>query len=69
MLRKAKLVGRCCGRPAEEVGPRVLGAGPTLPSWMKPRAQLCRHHSSASNSHLPGQMQLRLLAAGQGEQW
>lgn len=68
-LGAAEPARRSWGRQAHEVGPRVLGADPTLPAWMQPSGQPGGERGAASDSHLPGQMQLVLLKAGQGERW
>ena len=69
MLGNTKLVWRFWGSLEDEVGPRVLGGGPTLAAWLQPSTQPPGEHDAASSSHLPGQMQLVLLQAGQGEKW
>lgn len=71
--KKGSVLGGFCALGSRggghTVGARVLGAGPTVPTWMLPSTQTGRDLSAASNSHLPGQMQLVLLEGGQGEGW
>lgn len=67
VLGNAKLPWRFWGTQAEEVGPCATAGAPTLPAWLQPSAQPPGKHTAASSSHLPGQTQLALLEAGQGE--
>ena len=39
MLGNTKLVWRFWGSLEDEVGPRVLGGGPTLAAWLQPSTQ------------------------------
>lgn len=48
---------------------KCAATGPALAAWLPPSAQAHGKLGNASNSLLPGQMQLVLLEAGQGEQW